>query len=801
MDSLFVNTYQLYKKHIDKLAEWLLATAESLGYKADTAATTNGGSSRPKGKARKQAKAKTAKEGTVYLITIPQFVELARFILTNGQPRKRIVPKNDEAKAKHSYFVERLKEVYSILLPLAAPTIASVAKSHEPAQGQSRAEGSAGYSEETLENRFQALEVEATDDIDDDLLADIEVPEDPKQTQAQKRRKVELQHEGTDPGGDAFDECFFASVCLFEDLDTIRNILKDMWRSYGEGEIELSVAVVISNTAISFVRTQEEEFIALFAAQLERISDAPMSENNICFKVFFELCAYRIDDIMERRTLQEIFEAEEAEELSEFCYINAYLLLHSFRGELEPNMIPVTECGRWGKYDPTSDRSKKTPLQQRDEDQVVLRQKLPDICMLSCSREDGFAFDEFTKGVVLMMDTGKIPLWLVFAAQIFIDIHNILGEDVGEACQEMREFGSTAFEKLALLVEGPRHSRNWTDYNQKLLKTSASFMREHMVDDLMSATEIELTGRRDEAAREPWSMLRAHPMVCGTFQFAGQLMLREIGIMQSYVWGSCAYTAHLYNALRQTGHRDTAWPEMDIFINLHTPKALFVGDTPTTIQDCNRRHELSMGTAITNYARDSRSRNQGRFTLSKRVPREWASEAAFIKIFEDRYKCNGTLKWTNQNTDLMLAEIDQLPGLEGERQKAFKTLRSRCQKSHQMTPAQSLIVFKLSGSAAHAIERRLRDAFDEQNTEKMGPNWLGGEERLVTMSGGIIREATEWEQIRRTTHGNQLETEKVPDFVKAAAVVKQFIHDFESMDYDLDEEFVSRTPEAAKRKQ
>ena len=53
---------------------------------------------------------------------------------------------------------------------------------------------------------------------------------------------------------------------------------------------------------------------------------------------------------------------------------------------------------------------------------------------------------------------------------------------------------------------------------------------------------------------------------------------------------------------------DLEWPDMDLFIAIHSAKTLFVGDLPKTIEDCKKRYDLMMGVVVENFAKIKKHR-------------------------------------------------------------------------------------------------------------------------------------------------------------------------------------------------
>ena len=66
-----------------------------------------------------------------------------------------------------------------------------------------------------------------------------------------------------DRGSDV-DEADFAVDCLFNDLQTIRTYLQQIWQSYKDGELGLLSVSITTNTTIEIARDLEDDFVEAF---------------------------------------------------------------------------------------------------------------------------------------------------------------------------------------------------------------------------------------------------------------------------------------------------------------------------------------------------------------------------------------------------------------------------------------------------------------------------------------------------------------------------------------------------------
>lgn len=271
----FDNTYQRYKNQTDKIAQWLLETAERCGYSPETFPDENtfpkapGG--RLKGKARKEAQQQAPSSlahAPVFRLRLTQFTELAHIIVKNKgidipatfinlvrhtirlrRKHSTLFGSSEEdssirdSNATHDYFVNTLECVLDILN-------SKVASSSEvPESSQTTKPHAKKFN---LVNKFAALEVHDPTEMELDALS---TPPSARQGQSQRRHVV---YEAED------HDVRFAVVCYFIDLHNIRDFIQKTWEDYKLGKESLMTASVLTNTAFDAVRHTDDELHGAF---------------------------------------------------------------------------------------------------------------------------------------------------------------------------------------------------------------------------------------------------------------------------------------------------------------------------------------------------------------------------------------------------------------------------------------------------------------------------------------------------------------------------------------------------------
>jgi hypothetical protein len=118
-------------------------------------------------------------------------------------------------------------------------------------------------------------------------------------------------------------------------------------------------------------------------------------------------------------------------------YWPTYQLLQAFAQLVDNRHLPQYKPNIYGHYVPTSDRSAKSSREKFQEDQQILMEALPEFCYLCLRTTKMPAEDELTRGLREMFRTREIPFWLVFATQVFLDIHHELRDQVNRGYNEL----------------------------------------------------------------------------------------------------------------------------------------------------------------------------------------------------------------------------------------------------------------------------------------------------------------------------------------------------------------------------
>ena len=220
-------------------------------------------------------------------------------------------------------------------------------------------------------------------------------------------------------------------------------------------------------------------------------------------------------------------EVEIDDDLAHWIYAPTHSLLDSFCDVLDPKFMPMMKRGQFVVYDPRADRSKMGGVEQNKEDLIVLMELLPEFCFISKYNIYRFATFELTRGLGQMAITNNIPIWLVFATAMFLDIHHILREKLELGFQELQARPSLAKSQLDRYLSSPEAFPNridtWPKNNEKVFGLNSDELNKFILTGVVfpfntALYKTFLQPAPDESER--FYLYKQHPLLCGIQAFA-----------------------------------------------------------------------------------------------------------------------------------------------------------------------------------------------------------------------------------------------------------------------------------------
>ncbi|KGO37101.1 hypothetical protein PEX1_043610 [Penicillium expansum] len=663
LSDLLTSQYLQYKTDTEIVATWLASTAKRCGLDVSEGDNNQGtgkrATGRLKGKARKTAKAppkpipanensKIPKKSK-YTITVKQFTSFAEHIAGYDNPpvgpvevsrgfslaldraisarrefRKHGIEEEDEASQEsHGFFVDVLERVRETLRPLIPKRQADT-----PAVEKD---------EKSLANRFEHLELEEQSE------AFLNAPDAPKPAAPEKftdpsapdvKAEADLEAEVD------LDrrETIFMFHLLVQDANAFMDIIEETWRGYKVGRVDLVSASMTTNTAIDLLRRMEEEM----KPSLDKFGGG----EKLIEAYYFARCRHFGEDPDYRERPSDGFNFKVYDQTQDI-FISAWQLLRSFTAICDPHNSPFYKPGFYGTYDPESDRKSKPARERFAEDMQILMEAFPEFYLLGFRAQGNLAEDELSRGLKAAFTTKEHPFWLVFAVQVFLDIHHVLRDQVSRAFTELQRSAMTMVNSIGSTLKMHEKLRieNWPLENDMALRHLQAEMNYWCATDPLQIEKARLGRPTGEAFR----LFKWHPLFCGLLLYRFKMVYQEAGITFAGAWGSVLYSLHLYNALRQEKLLTARWADLDMLQAIH-PES-WIGGPPRTPDDYIKRFSLSMGYSAANFAKNRRDQ---RPQASKNGPKSLTEQGSVALMFKERF-CHGS-----KQTDMTRADLQTI---------------------------------------------------------------------------------------------------------------------------------------------
>jgi hypothetical protein len=763
------SAYGQYKQDTDSVASWLASTAKARGYPADllTSATASQRQpkSRAKGKARKAARqtktltdpnaSSSAAPGFKYTVAIKDFVPLAEWIASR-QPSvvvptvfdatigrvisirsavsshitKQSKKLNIASDQRHSHFVGvlgRVREVLKPYLPAASTPEDATVKPNDP---------------DHLTSRFSGLKVyEPAEDTSLDLP--IERP------RAEPTDNVVYEAETQTSDQDALD----AYGMMINDLNKIRARIRWIWSNYKDGHFDASAAAIGTNAAIDLARNIIDEVSPAFKGR---------SIWDLAELFYVAGCLHKGFTIAQVSDQSSYTTYAVADDL----FMTVYNLLRSLADVLDPRDLPLYKDGIFGTYDPGQNRSKMKGNQKLVEDKIVICEIFSELVTVNRMVTGYPVQDEFMRGIAEMDKTGNIPFSLVFAGQVFLDIHHELRSVASRPFEEMMRqvdfMGKTIDEHLEF--HKGLQFENWPEGNNRILQGVRETMKLVEKDPIYdikakysarAGIPMPLTTPRNR-------LLRSSPVLSGLMLFHFRAQLYQFGIDVANAFGSLVYTWQLYHAMQNEKFLLRHWIDMDVTYTTLGEPNFHIGDPGKNTEEYIRKFCLQMGVSAAAFANPGRRRHK--INLESRAgPRVIKEAAPVSRMFVSRY-VDGSQQfdWTPELLDQAVSESNfESRGsvADGTLMMELKEARQRAKKQKkpsqggQLDPS-SLIESLVLALQAETVElafpyfvlhktcwQLLRDVNQRCNSlliEKFTPAYLEHETQLPWVVGYIF---------------------------------------------------------------
>lgn len=662
LPSNLVSVYQQYKKDTDSVASWLATTAKACGYPADLLTTV--------GPVKRKKHNKKASQNK-HIVAIKDFIPLAEFIAASKKPAAAVpesfvetinrvinvrssfgsnlkeygAEPSAEASEKHSFFVGVLEQVRKALRPRMPVAVAE----------RARAEATPSSSGDAWITGFQALKVyEPSKEFLD--APDIQRPEPVTSSE------TKVVYEAEAAARLEFDDAIFAFALMIDELNKIRREIRNIWTGYRDGKFELAAAAVATNTAVDLARNLADEIDPLLRPH--------GGFWKIAQKFYFIIAAtkgfFSLESMIGANASLKFTFDPETYDIADNTFFGTYHMLDGFMAVLQPGRLPLFKPGHFGTYDPRSDRGRKTGPEKWQEDKILIMEVCTDLMTIIRTLPQWPVEDELLRGMKEMDETHKVPFYLVFSAQVYLDIHHLLRGRVGNGLQEMAHQTNMMRNDLKshLTFHKNLKIKTWSTENEEILTNTEKMIAWLGEDPVhqVKVKEYRKSGIILPSDAQKYYLLTQSPVLAGLVLYHYRTLMYEIGITVANAWGSIAYSHHLYNALQREGLMHVSWPDMDIITSQLGESNFYVGGgdgaVPKNAAAYFTKFCLQMGVTAAAFG-DPSKRRPGMNIESKAGPRGIKYGASVSRMFADRYvRSVSAVQWTSDHVRDILSHSE-----------------------------------------------------------------------------------------------------------------------------------------------
>ncbi|CAJ2511208.1 Uu.00g068330.m01.CDS01 [Anthostomella pinea] len=445
-------------------------------------------------------------------------------------------------------------------------------------------------------NRFAALTVEEAEDIPESIAA----------ATSKDIVKVEVvEEENTEEGRDAhLSEAYFRLLCLFHDLENWRAFISQTWTEYRDLKIDLMTASVVTDNALQLARDLINEVVDRWPHEL------PGGQMSLQELLYENACLARGVIEPPSTELGMTFN-EKMADVADWAYVPTATLLNSFVPVMQKDTLP----GCFGTYDPQADRANMNAPEKFNEDKLILLELLPGFCVVEMFNVPIPVKDEITRGFVEFARDKQVSLWLCFAAQILLDTYHIMRRSRLSAFDDLRMSGLRIarviedFWKLSKTHPQPRFWPKEGDEEIKRIRDCVStFIEQDSLQPIRRAAAQEIS--HDLSEHPDHLLFSRNPVLSGTLMMHLNLRMQTVGQGLVTQWYDVQQLAFLYNLAQQVpGGPKLVWPDIEVFIKIHSESRIFVGDRPKDASQSLNRLEIATGiSSAARFACNSRHR-------------------------------------------------------------------------------------------------------------------------------------------------------------------------------------------------
>ncbi|MBE3043737.1 hypothetical protein IMZ48_14425 [Candidatus Bathyarchaeota archaeon] len=244
-----------------------------------------------------------------------------------------------------------------------------------------------------------------------------------------------------------------------------------------------------------------------------------------------------------------------------------------------------------------------------------------------------------------LIRSGKIPMYLVLASQIYLDIHRELRERAVDAFKSLFREVISARVDLAKHFDFHKNIKvvaGWTNVHDDKLRGLQKRLNT-IVEDPVYDVKVSYYRRLEmpvPGAVDSHRVYKRSPLISGLLLYRIRAEMHIVGIKVANTFGSIMYTCHLYHAALNGRLLVRRWDDMDTAESILGTSNFYVGSHPTTLDESSKKFILQMGASasVVNGAKAREGRKIYMLNMESRSgPRAFKGTVPVSTMFMDRY--------------------------------------------------------------------------------------------------------------------------------------------------------------------
>lgn len=615
--------YKLYKAGTNKLIQWLASSAsrccelksivKSLGssLKAKTTKKNKEPTSPVEIRTQEILKLAEAIAAADPPIDIPEtIIEIAKDVIAGreecaGWYAAQALQGGSELEQEnesHRYFILVLQRVLNLLIdahgkrPSPEPSVKVKPKDKPEVSRASPSE---------LNNLFACLDIEEP--------SPTPLGERPPSGTSQSRTPKHFKLENED------EDLAFPTWCFLQDLNDVRTFVQGTWLEYSRGEFSFLAASSITDTAFGLLRCTDEEF----------------SKSNSQTTDWSPLLQYfGLEFFVRERALWVCPRVAGSQPRIPNSKINVVELLcpiaHLCLLSYSLDATALCEDSKLRDSEPHASKDvKPSGYYHYHHFCSVLYRLAPELHHMAHTTQcEHVMVEEFVQGLVQVHRTGKSPMWLVVACQIYLDIYDLLGNYIDhgadalqETFQKHKQVAAEVDEYRAQCSDGMDEVQDAIAQLQWVATTTARFENPNWQPpkDANGRTSAKHLKGKDKIGSTVSAMERSLPAHAGSILTDLKIGMLDVGTKIANYHYHVLSAAHLYKALRGLGLLKADWHDMDFVLAAFGTKRPLVAKSPPhpDPEAAFRRYLLALGIPASDFAVGGRRVSVGSMSALK----------------------------------------------------------------------------------------------------------------------------------------------------------------------------------------